>query len=91
MTNKIKYILILSVVIVILSIIYLFFQFRNFGAGTLGGFEIRTFPRAVDNGSGWTIEKHVSSSEKKRIEQRFSEEIIYKLEQYTSSKSTKEK
>ncbi|MEP6844674.1 MAG: hypothetical protein ABI861_01665 [Panacibacter sp.] len=47
--------------------------------------------RAIDNGtSHWTLEEETNSPEKKRIENRFDQEIISKLEQYTNTKSTRE-
>ena len=39
---------------------------------------------------GWTIEDDCSSKEKRRVQKRFDDEIISKLEEYTNSKSAKE-
>jgi hypothetical protein len=48
--------------------------------------------RATDNGiSGWTLEEATSSKDKKRIEKRFEEEIILKLEEYIKLESIIEK
>jgi hypothetical protein len=44
-----------------------------------------------NNKFGWTKEDDCSSKEKKRVQQRFDQEIISKLEEYTNTKSTKEK
>jgi len=48
--------------------------------------------RAVYNGStyNWTKEGDLNSSEEKRMQKRFKEEIISKLEKYTNTKSTHE-
>jgi hypothetical protein len=46
--------------------------------------------RAINNGnSGWKLEKNTSSSDKERIEKRFDEEIISKLEEYTKTKAVR--
>jgi len=46
--------------------------------------------RAIDNNTNylWTKEDDISSSEEKRINKRFQNEIISKLEQYTNTKAT---
>ncbi len=47
--------------------------------------------RAVDNGNRhWTLENETSSSEKKRIENRFQVEVISKLEEYTKTITTRD-
>jgi len=44
--------------------------------------------RAVNNGSShWKLENETSSSDEKRIEERFEKEIISKLEEYTGTKA----
>ena len=45
--------------------------------------------RAIDDSINyrWTKESDISSSEKRRIEKRFQDEIILKLEHYTNSKA----
>lgn len=43
-----------------------------------------------NNKFGWTKEEDLSSKEKKRVQQRFDQEIISKLEEYTNTKSMKE-
>ena len=47
--------------------------------------------RAVNTGNAhWTLEDETSSSEKKRIENRFEQEIVSKLEAYTKSTSIRD-
>ena len=48
--------------------------------------------RAVDNDANynWTKESDISSSEERRINKRFQNEIISKLEQYTNTKALSE-
>jgi hypothetical protein len=46
---------------------------------------------ASNESVGWTLEKETSSADKERIEKRFNEEIILKLEKYTRTKATTEK
>jgi len=47
--------------------------------------------RAVNNGTpGWTTEKEFDSSNRERIEQRFNEEIISKIEAYTKTKAKRQ-
>ncbi len=47
---------------------------------------------AVNNGKiGWRKEKETGWLEKRRIEARFNEEIISKLEKYTKTKAIREK
>ena len=47
--------------------------------------------RAVNNGAGWTKEDETNSRDKRRIEKRFSDEIISRLENYTGTSATQEK
>jgi hypothetical protein len=47
--------------------------------------------RAIANETvGWTLEKETSTEDKARIEKRFDEEIISKLEKYTRTKASRE-
>jgi len=47
--------------------------------------------RAINNGvAHWKLEDETNSSDKKRIESRFEQEIISKLEEYTNTKATRE-
>ncbi|MHA4811109.1 hypothetical protein ACX0G9_23575 [Flavitalea flava] len=53
---------------------------------------IRIAIRSVNDGiSGWKKESDFNFSEKARIENRFDDEIVKKLEKYTNSLSLKEK
>ena len=47
--------------------------------------------RAVNNGYGWIKEEETSSNEKARIEKRFYEEIVSKIELYSGTISKREK
>jgi len=47
--------------------------------------------RAINKGTGhWQLENETSNSEKERINNRFENEIVSKLENYINSKSTKD-
>jgi hypothetical protein len=47
--------------------------------------------RAVNNGYGWILEKETSTNEKARIEKRFYDEIVSKIELYSGTISKREK